>query len=241
MQLGDEESLIVVINQYKMMLNKITSYSVSDEWVADKIKALIDLMPQCDLDVFVKVCEEWVKKEDSMPTPKQLSFKCLQFVNNIEKQQALKNPKVCYEIEFKKKKGLHLLEFEEEICKKYEPVAQYSNKYKNFVSICTFHIFMHKEQNGMYWNGYKGVFQFCKNKIMSYVDSEIFIHKYLKGDMNIKHRMLESLDDEHRAEVKIYENYYKDYREYGLGSSLASVFKEVEITESRNFITNLKR
>jgi hypothetical protein len=226
MKLGEKESHIVIIEKYKMMINKITSYSVSDEWIADKIKALIDLMPSCNLDVFIQVCEDWVKKEDSMPTPKQLSFKCLKFVKDIEKQEALKNPKVCYEIEFKKKNGLELLEFEEDICKLREPIDQHSCKHNSFVAICNFHVLMDKEQNGRDWNGYKGVFTFCKNKVMSYAQSEIFMHKYLRADMNIKRQMLESLDAEHRAAVKTYENNY--YKEHDLESSLASVFKQIE-------------
>ena len=226
MQLGDEESKIIIIKKYKMLLNQLTSYSVSDEWVADKIKAIIDLMPYCDINVFSQVCDQWVKKEDSMPTPKQLSSKCFKFVKDIEKQEALKNPKICYEIEFKKKNGLHILEFEEDICKLYEPIDQYSCKHNSSVLLCSFHYFMNMEQNGRDWNGYKGIFQFCKNKIMSYVDSEIFMHKYLIVDMNTRLQMLEMLDCEHREALRKYlSNYHK---EHDLESSLASVFKNVE-------------
>lgn len=226
MRLGDEESQIIIIDKYKMLLNQLTSYSVSDEWIADKIKALIDLIPYCDIHVFSQVCDEWVQKEDSMPTPKQLSFKCLKFVKDIEKKESLKTPKICYEIEFKKKNGLAFLEFEEDICKLYDPIEQYSWKHNSSVLLCSFHDFMNKEQNGRDWNGYKGIFQFCKNKIMSYVDSEIFMHKYLRADMSIRLEMIESLDAEHREALrKCLSNYHK---EHDLESSLASVFKHVE-------------
>lgn len=210
---------------YERLFNSLNTYCLRDEELMCKIEVCFDLMEKYNKEIFVSVCENWLKTQNFMPTPKQLSLRCYQLFKDIEKKEEFKKPKICYELEFKKKNLLPIREFEEEICNSEEPINQYSSKYNSSVPICTFHFLMEKEKNGIDWNGYKGIFQFCKEKSMSYVESEIFIHKYLKADMSIRLQMIELLDCEHREALRKYLSNYN--KKHDLESSLASVFKHV--------------
>lgn len=226
MKIGEsEESRYLVCEQYKMLVNKLSTFNVTLEYLRDKTNAVVDLIPNCEMDIFMQACNDWVNNEDSLPTPKQLSFKCFKLTREKQKEEDSVKTRVCCIMKYRKKTNQNLVEFEEDICNKYEPNFPYYNKNQvNFC--CDFHYRMIKELKNIDWNGYKGVFTLCKNHVMSYVESEVFMHKYSIADMSTKRRMFESLDDEHRSELK---NYYSNYnKKYCLESSLASAFKPIE-------------
>jgi len=228
MKVRAAESRMAVIAAYRDMVNKLSSYHVTDDNIFNKVSACIELMGNYDIEIFIAACNECIEKENSMPSPKKISLKCYELAKKNRKQTSGEIFDTCQMMIIRKKTRIELLECEEEICEKSPVNFNFNDSATNTVkSMCSFHSgIVSNKKAGEWRSGHFNCFSTCKNPVMSYVQSEIFIHKYLKSDTTTKIRMLETLDAEHQAALKKHEKNLDE--ESCIRSSVTSVFKSID-------------
>jgi hypothetical protein len=228
MKVRAAESRMAVIAAYRDMVNKLSSYHVTDDNIFNKVSACIELMGNYDIEIFITACNEWIEKEISMPTPKKLSLKCYDLAKRNREKITGEISDVCEMMRIRKKSGIQLLECEEEICEKSPVNFHFNDSSTNTVkSMCSFHSgIVSNKKAGEWRSGHLNCFSTCKNPVMSYIESEIFIHKYLKSDTMTKSEMLETLDSEHQEALKKHEKNLDE--ESCIRSSVTSVFKSID-------------
>lgn len=228
MKVRAAESRMAVIAAYRDMVNKLSSYHVTDDNIFNKVSACIDLMGNYDIEIFMTACNEWIEKESSMPSPKKLSLKCYEIAKKNRKQASGEIFDTCQMMIIRKKSRIELLECEEEICEKSNLNFHFHDSSTNTLKpMCQFHAgIFYNIKPGEFKAGLLNWFYFCKNPVMSYVESEIFIHKYLRSDMKTKSEMLATLDNEHQQAIKKYEKNLDE--ENQIYPSVTSVFKSID-------------
>lgn len=215
-----------IMEWYSRLFDSLNTYPLKIEELCSKTKACYDLMGEYDEDIFVAVCQEWLEKENDMATAKQLSSKCYEMVKKNKKEQQKEEENVCEHMRVKKQYSYRTVEFEEEICKHHGANIPFYNQRNELKYRCYFHWATTMEKDVPGRNTARGIFSLCKNQTMTYVESEIFIHKYSKSDMKTRNEILATLDHEHQQAIKKYEKNLDE--ENCIRSSVTSVFKSID-------------